>query len=62
VLTSAHGISDDGVLTVLSNVTMALQTTESVAPPEDGGWYVSLPNPRRYVVSPGFAATWLGIH
>ena len=54
-------LNDHGVLTILSNVTMALQRSDEVASPEEGGWYVSFPDPRRYVASPGFAAAWLGL-
>jgi hypothetical protein len=41
---------------------MALQPSGEVARPEDGGWYVSFKYPRRYIVSPGFAAAWLGLN
>ena len=55
----AHDLTGDALATVLSNVTMAAQGAGRVDDPEDGGWYVRLESPPRYVVNPGFAAAWL---
>ncbi|MCC6947926.1 MAG: hypothetical protein IT539_09185 [Bradyrhizobiaceae bacterium] len=54
--------SFDDILTILSNVTMALQGvgTDKVRSLEDGGWYIAVgsDHERAYVISPGFAESW----
>jgi hypothetical protein len=58
-LMDRHQISPDGVATILSNVTMAIQGSDEVWAPENGGWYATIVNPRTYVLCPGFAEAWL---
>jgi hypothetical protein len=58
-LNKKYGLhTDDAMATILSNVTMAIQDSGVVLPPEEGGWYVTLSEPYSYVVAPGFAAAW----
>lgn len=58
-LMEAHGLKPDGVATILAHVTMVVQHERGpVKSPQDGGWYLALDTPRRYVVAPRFAATW----
>jgi hypothetical protein len=55
----AHGLSADGVGTILSNVTMAVQGTKDVVAPEMGGWYKGEDvGGWRYWVAPGFRIAW----
>lgn len=58
-LMTEHGLSADGVATILSNVTMAIQDNGNVWSPEDGGWYVTISRPHAYIVCPKFAEAWL---
>ena len=52
----AHQLTtDDANLTILNNVTMAIQGS---AGPEEGGLYATVDNPYLYFVCPGFAAAW----
>lgn len=58
-LNKAHALeTNDAMLTILSNVTMAIQISGEVRTPEEGGWYATIDNPYSYIVAPGFAAAW----
>jgi hypothetical protein len=58
-LNQLHKLSPpDDIATILGNVTMAIQGTGSVDPPEHAGWYVAIDVPCGYVVCPGFATSW----
>ena len=50
-------LNEDGVLTILTNVTMAIQRGGSVWPLAEGGWYEG--EPGEYRVNPEFAHVWL---
>lgn len=55
------GLTSDGVATILSNVTMAIQRNHGggqVWAPENGGWRADENSPRRYTVCPGFREAW----
>ncbi|HEX5281973.1 MAG TPA: hypothetical protein VFW28_17970 [Micropepsaceae bacterium] len=49
---------NDFVISVLANVTMAIQNVGGgkVRSPDQGGWYIDDPN--KYVVCPGFRTAW----
>jgi len=46
------------IMTILSNVTMAIQGNGKVASPELGGWYTTSVSPYTYIVCPGFTHAW----
>jgi hypothetical protein len=50
-------LTEDGVLTILTNVTMAIQRGGSVLPMAEGGWYEG--DPDEYRIKPSFAHEWL---
>lgn len=56
-LTELFDLTEDGVLTILTNVTMAIQRGGSALPMSEGGWYEGDPN--EYRVNPDFAREWL---
>jgi hypothetical protein len=51
-------LSTDAILTILSNVTMAIQGEGKVFAPDEGGWYTTKVNPHTYYVCPAFATAW----
>jgi hypothetical protein len=64
-LIQAHDLEcDDDVMTILSNVTMAIQGSGKVWSPQSGGWYTSYYqingdyDTLTYIVCPGFAEAW----
>jgi hypothetical protein len=57
-LMNAHDLDMDDIMTILSNVTMAIQRKGKVWPPELGGWYTTNKQPYTYIVCPGFADAW----
>jgi hypothetical protein len=57
-LMETYELTMDDILTILSNVTMAIQGKDKVRLPAEGGWYTATPNPYMYFVSPGFAVAW----
>jgi len=59
-LKQAHKLSMDGIMTILSNVTMPIQLKGGgkVWPPEDGGWYMATHEPYTYRVCPEFRTAW----
>jgi hypothetical protein len=50
-------ITEDGILSLLANVTMAIQGKGKVSPMAEGGWYEG--GPEGYRVNPEFAREWL---
>ncbi len=53
-----QGLSTDGIMTILSNVTAAIQGGGAVWAPELGGWYTTTADPYIYIVAPGFRKAW----
>jgi hypothetical protein len=53
-------LSSDDIMTILSNVTMAIQGKGSVWSPASGGWYMTTTKPHTYTVCPGFRMAWEG--
>lgn len=60
LLKQRHEVTSDGVMTILSNVTMAIQGSKKVKSPAKGGWYTrsGTGSAITYVVCPGFSAAW----
>ena len=50
-------VTEDGILSLLANVTMAIQGKGKVLPMAEGGWYEG--GPEGYRVNPDFAREWL---
>lgn len=60
-LKEVFGLTMDGIMTILSNVTIAIQGLGNgkVREPEHGGWYAATStDPYSYTISPGFVAAW----
>lgn len=60
VIRSKFNLKPDGLGTILSNVTMAIQKTGKVDAPQLGGWCTYLSN-QHVAVAPGFAEAWKAV-
>jgi hypothetical protein len=57
-----YKLSMDDIMTILSNVTMAIHEKGNILPPSKGGWYATAQSPYTYFVAPGFAVAWNAVH